>query len=98
MRTRPVEDRRHLFPVTDIFKRHLFYRSAGNDHSVVIIFLYIVEVFIKLLHMFDRSILWGMALYLHKVQLHLQRGITQQTDQVCLCRDLQRHQVQHYDT
>ena len=48
--------------------------------------------------MFDRSILWGMALYLHKVQLHLQRGITQQTDQVCLCRDLQRHQVQHYDT
>ena len=48
--------------------------------------------------MFDRSILWGMALYLHKVQLHLQRGITQQTDQVCLCRDLQRHQVQYHHT
>ena len=46
--------------------------------------------------MFDRGILRGMSLYLHKVELYLQRGITQQTDQVCLCCDLQRHQVQHH--
>ena len=48
--------------------------------------------------MLDRRVLGSMAFYLHKVKLHLQGCITQETNKVCLRRDLQRHQVQHNHT
>ena len=45
--------------------------------------------------MLDRRILGRMPFYLHKVEFHLQRCITQQADKVRFRRNLQRHQVQH---
>ncbi len=48
--------------------------------------------------MLDRGVLGSMALYLHKVKLYLQGGVTQEAHKVRLRRDLQRHQVQHNHT
>ena len=98
MRTRPVEYFGHFLPVVHFLERHLLYRSACDDHAIVEIILHLVEIFIKLPHVFDRCVLGSMALYLHKVKLHLQGSITQEADKVCLRRDLQRHQVQHNHT
>ena len=44
--------------------------------------------------MLYRRILGRMTLQFHKTDLQLKGGIGEQTDEVCLCCDLQRHQVQ----
>ena len=98
MRTCPIEYLGHFLPIVHFLERHLLYRGTCDNHAVVEIILHLVEVFIKLLHMLDRRVLGSMAFYLHKVKLHLQGCITQETNKVCLRRDLQRHQVQHNHT
>lgn len=95
MRTRPIEYLGHFLPIVHFLERHLLYRGTCDNHAVVKIILHLVKVFIEFLHMLDRRVLGSMAFYLHKVELHLQGGIAQEANKVCLRRDLQWHQVQH---
>ena len=75
----------------------MLHRSTGNDHAVELLIAHLGKVAVEHHHMLYRRVLRGMTLQFHETDLQLQRCIGQQTDQVCLGRDLQRHQVQNHD-
>ena len=93
MRTRPIEYFRNLLPISHFFKRHLFNRSTRYNHPVIIRIFHGVEVLVKLTHVFNGRILGCMAFDFHQIHFHLQRRITQQTDQIRFGRYLKRHQI-----
>ena len=97
MRTCPIKDFGNLIPISHLLEIHLFHRSTGNNHTIVLLVTHLVEIGIERFHVLYRRILGGMALDLHKGDLYLKRCIRKQPHQVCFCRNLQRHQVQNYN-
>ena len=81
----PLHDLFHLFPVIHFFKLHLFHRRAGNDHSIILMILHFIKGLIELIQMAGGCILGSMALYHHKRNIHLERGIRKRTEQLQLC-------------
>ena len=95
MRARPREDFGNLSPVADLLVLQLLDRSTRNNHAVVLLIAHLLEVTIEHHHVLDGRILGRMTLQLHEAHLQLQRGVRQETDKVCLCRYLQRHEVEN---
>ena len=97
MRTRPIEYFHYFIPVSHFFEIQLFYRSTGDNHTVVLLTTHLFKVSIERLHMFYRRILGCMTLDFHERDFHLKRCIGEQTHKICLRGNLQRHQVQDND-
>ena len=98
MRTRPREDLRNLTPIADILKFKLFNGGTGDDHTIEFLIPHLGKVAIEHHHMFDGRILRCMALQLHKADFQLQGRVGKQTNQIRLCGNLQRHQIQNHDS
>ena len=97
MRPCPVEDGRHLAPVAHLLERHLLDRRSRDNHPVETFVAHQFEILVKGFHVLDGRILRRMAAQLHERQLNLERCVRQQTHEVGLCGDFQRHQVEHHD-
>ena len=55
-------------------------------------------MFIKRDHMLARGVFGSMAFDRHQFQIDLKRRIAQKSGQLCLCRDLSRHQIEQQNT
>ena len=75
MRTCPIKDFRNLIPIGHFFEVHLFYRSSGDNHTIILLMTHLIEIRIERFHVFYRCILRRVALNLHKRNLHLKRCI-----------------------
>ena len=93
----PVEHFRDFFPIVHILKRHLFYRCTGDNHPIELLILQYIEVMIERLHVLYRCILRGMTLEFHESHFDLKRRIREETYQVCLGGNLDRHQVEDHN-
>lgn len=90
----PVENLDYFVPVLYIFESHCLYRCSCNYHSIVVLAGYLVEVLIEHHHMLDGSVLRSMALEFHKHDVNLQRSVRQQSYEVGLRCNLQRHKIE----
>ena len=57
MRTRPIENLGNLVPIGHFLKIHLFHRSAGDNHAVILLVTHLLKIRVESFHMFYRSIL-----------------------------------------
>ena len=94
MSTSPSEDFLHLVPIADILELHLLDRSPRDNHAVELFLTQLFKVAIKHHHVLYGRILRRVTFQLHETNLQLQRRVGKQTDQVCLCRYLQRHEIE----
>ena len=93
----PFHDLHQFFPVIHFFIFHLFYRRTGDNHSVELLIFQYIEVMIERLHVLYRCILRGMTLEFHESHFDLKRRIREETYQVCLGGNLDRHQVEDHN-
>ena len=68
---------------------------AGNDHAVELLVSHQLEVTIEGLQVLDGRILARVGLHLHEMDVQLQGSVGQETDEVRLRCNLQRHQVEY---
>ena len=94
VRTGPLENVLHLVPIGDVLEVKCLDGRTGDNHAVIFLVAHLFEVAVEHHHMFDGRILRRMAAEFHETDFQLQRCIRQQTYQVGLCRNLQRHEVQ----
>src|SRR5690606_30095082 len=66
----------------------------SDDHAVEISILHFREGGVEGHQMLDGSVLGGVRREAKKLNLHLQRGVGEQSDQICLGGDLEWHQDQ----
>ena len=95
MRPCPIENFRNLIPIRHLFEVHLLHRCPGDNHAVILLIAHQLKVGVEGFHVFDGRILRRMALDFHERDFHLKRRIGEQTHQVSLRRNLQRHQVEY---
>ena len=94
MGTGPGKDIGNLIPVAHLLVLELFDGSPGDDHAIELLGTHLLELTVEHHHVLNGCILGSMALELHKTDVELKGGVGEQTDQVCLCGNLQRHQVE----
>ena len=93
----PGEDAGNLVPIVDILKLHLLDRRTCDYHAVEFLVTHLLEVTIEHHHVLYGSVFRSVTLEFHKTDLHLQRCVRQQTDEVGLCSDLEWHEIQNHD-
>ena len=93
----PFEDFRDFVPVTHLLVIKLFDRSPCDDHAVELLCLEDFEILVEQHHVFDGRILRCVAFKAHEHDFELQRSIGEQSQQVGLCGNLQRHEVEDDD-
>ena len=94
----PVKNLLELIPVRNLLKLHLLQRGTGHNESVKLLVTHALKSLIEYLHMLYWGILGGMAAQFHQLELNLQRRVGEQTYQVCLCGNLDGHQVEHHNS
>ena len=93
----PLHDLAQGIPVIYLFKLQVLHRCACDDESVVTLMLYLVKGFVKYLHVFPGCIFGDMLFHMEEVQLYLEGGVGEGTEQVRFCNFLHRHQVKQCD-
>mgnify|MGYP003200389079 CR=1 FL=1 len=82
-------------PIIHLFIVKMFYRRAGDNHTIELLLLHQLEITVESFHVLHRRILRRVPLHFHERDLDLQRRVGQQPDEVGLCRNFQRHEVQY---
>ena len=93
----PTEDAAYLLPVSDLLIIEMLHRSTRDDHSVELLIGHLLKVPIECPHVLHGGVLAGMSLDLHEVDVQLEWGVGEETDEVCLGGNLQRHQIEYHD-
>ena len=93
----PLHDPAQLRPVVHRFKLHQLHRCAGDDHAVEFAILQLIEGLVEGQKMLRGHILGLVGGHLHELQMHLQRGVAQESGELGLRNDLGGHQIQHHD-
>ena len=94
MGTGPVHDLAKLPPVVHLLKLQVFHRSAGDNHAVELLVLYLIEGGVEGLQVGHVRVLGGVALGLEQMYIDLEGRIGQLAQQLGLGDDLGGHQVE----
>ena len=92
---RPIKIGLNFFPVVDLLKGNRLYRRACHQKGIIIIILDIAKFQISSVEIRIIRVRRFAAHYATKVNLNLQRRITQKTQQLNFCRLLERHKIQN---
>lgn len=93
MRFGPLENLAELRPVINIFELHFFYRSAGDDHAVVVLVADIVQGNVERLEVLARHVRGLMADGLEKVNLDLKGRVGELAQDLRFGLNLGGHEV-----
>ena len=96
VRGRPIENPLELLPVIDLLERHMLHRGARHHKTVVIVVLQRVKRLVELHQVIGRHMRRLVGGGLHEVDLHLQRALGDEPEQLCLGLDLLRHKIQDH--
>ena len=91
----PIKNFLDFIPIIHLFIVKMFYRRAGDNHTIELLLLHQLEITVESFHVLHRRILRRVPLHFHERDLDLQRRVGQQPDEVGLCRNFQRHEVQY---
>ena len=91
----PLHDRADLLPVVHIFKCQMLYRSTCDNAAIVILILNFGKSPIKCGKMILRRVLADMTGYMQKFNIHLQRRVAEQPQELTFRFNFFRHQIQH---
>lgn len=91
---RPLHNFAELLPVIHLFKRKVSTRRSSDNQAVVPVSPYLVKHLVKVQQMLGADVLGRVCGRLEQVDLHLQRRVTQQTQQLSLCGDFCGHNIQ----
>ena len=94
MRFRPFHYLTEFFPVIDLLELKELYRSACDNHSIIIFILYVAERLVKCQHVLLRSNVRFMCCGLQKLKFHLQWCVTEHTRNLRFSVNLCRHEVE----
>ena len=72
----------------------MLHRCSRDDESVELLVPHLLEVAIEGPHVFDGRVLACVCLDLHQVYFKLKGAVGEQPDEVGLCGDFQRHEVE----
>ena len=92
-----LHDLFQLFPIGDLLERQRLDRGAGDDHSVEVAVLDLVELLVKFLHMRERRIFAFIRARVDKSHIYLKRRVAQKPEQLSLGLHLCRHQIDDRD-
>ncbi len=84
----PIEDAVDFPPIVYILIGNGLNGGSGDDHAIELMLHQQLRILVEHHHVLHGGILRRMALELHEIDLHLQRGVGQQTDEVGLGRYL----------
>ena len=73
----PLHDLAQLVPVADLLELQVLDRRAGDDHSIKVFFLDVVEHFIELEQVLGGGIFGGVGGGLQQLHINLQGGIAE---------------------
>ena len=96
MRPGPVQDRLELVPIVHLLERQMLHRRAGDHESVVVVVAERVKRLVELDQMVGADVGGLVRGGLHEVDLHLQRGLGDQAEQLGLRLDLLGHEVEDH--
>ena len=94
----PLHDFRKLRPVLHLLERKLLDRCAGDDQSIEVFLLHLVQGHVELIEMGGVGMLRLVGRHGHKGDLRLNREVRQHAEDIELRVLLQRHQVQNRDS
>lgn len=89
----PFHDLAQLIPVVHIGKVQIFYRSSGNDHTVILPVFDLIKGSIEGREVAGICILRYMAEGVQQFYLDLKRRVGELTQQLGLSHDLSGHQI-----
>ena len=90
----PVDDLAQLVPVVDLLERHLLDRRAGDDQAVVVVVPEVLERVVELDQVILGDVLRLVGRDAHEVDVHLQRRLGDQAQDLGLGLDLLGHEVE----
>ena len=93
----PIEDLAQLAPVIDLFVVEQLHGRAGDDHAVKALLTDLVKGTVELGQMLLRGVLGHMGRHLQQLDIHLQRRVAEQSEQLGLGDDLGGHKVDDHD-
>ena len=93
----PFKHLRYLIPIAHVFKFQMFYRRTGYNHSVKLLVLQYIKIFVEHHHVLYWCIFGSVALQFHEVYFHLQRSVGKQAHEIGLGRYLQRHEIENHN-
>ena len=91
----PLHDFGHFIPVSHFFKRHIFHRSPGDNHTIVFLVAHLIKRSIKLRQIIHRRMARRIGFRINKIHFDLKRAVSQQAQQLRFRDILDRHQVQN---
>ena len=92
----PIQDGLELVPIVHLFERQVLHRRTGDHESVVIVVAERVKRLVELDQMVGADVGGLVRGGLHEVDLHLQRGLGDQAEQLGLRLDLLGHEVEDH--